>query len=291
MKFKEFLESLESLPLKEKNLKLTSKISYEFTEDINEYDFVLYEAVSKEQKEAGQREMWKLEQNVINKVEKYFNKKWTDIKNLKNKKVEKERLEDLKKYFKNYEPSEETIKWFKEKIGVKPEFPIGSVSNPESNSPGGVEGYRLFTTFVRDFNVKNITGKNRYLNGFDFTEENAKKFENIIWKFIIMHEQGHLYNYLIQAIEKGTVQPVGTAMFNFSEKDKKDVNDSEVGANAYALDNMYRKDRREFLKNSNVKEAEKLERLKDAYTKGLSNKSKTYKKTKESIEKEKYFNY
>ena len=83
-----------------------------------------------------------------------------------------------------------------------------------------------------------------------------------------MHEQGHLYNYLIQAIEKGTVQPVGTAMFNFSEKDKKDVNDSEVGANAYALDNMYRKDRREFLKNSNVKEAEKLERLKDAYTKG-----------------------
>ena len=86
MKFKEFLESL---PLKEKNLKLTSKINYEFTEDINEYDFVLYESVSKEQKEAGQREMWKLEQNVINKVEKYFNKKWTDIKNLKNKKVEK----------------------------------------------------------------------------------------------------------------------------------------------------------------------------------------------------------
>ena len=289
MKFKEFLESL---PLKEKKLKLTSKINYEFTEDINEYDFVLYEAVSKEQKEAGQREMWKLEQNVINKVEKYFNRKWADIKNLKNKKIEKERLEDLKKYFKKYEPSEKTIKWFKEKIGIKPEFPIGSISNPNSNSPGGVEGHRLFTTFVRDFNVKNITGENRYLNGFDFTEENAKKFENIIWKFIIMHEQGHLYNYLIQAIEKGTVQPIGTAMFNFSEKDKKDVNDSEVGANSYALDNMYRKDRREFLKNSNVKEAEKLERLKDAYTKGLSNKSKTYKKTKDSIEKEKrYFNY
>ena len=112
MKFKEFLESL---PLKEKKLKLTSKINYEFTEDINEYDFVLYEAVSKEQKEAGQREMWKLEQNVINKVEKYFNRKWADIKNLKNKKIEKERLEDLKKYFKKYEPSEKTIKWFKEK--------------------------------------------------------------------------------------------------------------------------------------------------------------------------------
>ena len=42
---------------------------------------------------------------------------------------------------------------------------------------------------------------------------------------------------------------------------------------------------------SNIKEAEKLERLKDAYTKGLSNRSKTYKKTKDSIEKEKYFNY
>ena len=150
----------------------------------------------------------------------------------------------------------------------------------------------LQTTFIRNFNVKNITGKNRYLNGFDFTEENAKKFEDTIWKFIIMHEQGHLYNYLIQAIETGRIEAVGTAMFQFSDKDKQNVNNSEAGANAYAIDNMYRKDRREFLKNSKLEKTEKLERLKDAYSKDLDKKSKTYQKTLDSIEKEKsHFNY
>ena len=73
---------------------------------------------------------------------------------------------------------------------------------------------------------------------------------------------------------------------------KKDVNDSESSANAYAIDNMYRKDRREFLKNFKAENPKELNRLKDAYIKGLDDKSRTYKKTKESIEKEKsYFGY
>ena len=286
--------NLENFPKSEKETKkhFTFNSNISFTEDLKEYDFVLFEAISKEQKEKGQREIWKLEQNVMNKVENYFNKKWANIKNLKNKKIEKERLKDLKKYFEKYEPSEKTIKWFKEKIGVEPKMSVSSLSNPNAKSPAGVEGHMLHTTFVRDFDVKNISGEGKYLNGFDFTEENAKKFENTIWKFIIMHEQGHLYNYLIQAIETGIVKPVGTVMFNFSEKDKQDVNNSETNANAYAIDNMYRKDRRELLKNSKIEETNKLERLKDAYTNGISKKSKTLNKTIDSIEKEKtHFDY
>ena len=55
---------------------------------------------------------------------------------------------------------------------------------------------------------------------------------------------------------------------------------------------MYRKDRREFLKNFKAENPKELNRLKDAYIKGLDDKSRTYKKTKESIEKEKsYFGY
>ena len=236
--------------------------------------------------------MRKIEQNVINKIDNYFNKKWSKIENLKNKKEEKKRIDDLKKYFKSYEPNEDSIKWFKEKIGTSPKMPISTVDNDKSSNPGGVDDLRLQTTFVKNFNVKNIVGKNRYLNGFDFKGSDLKKVENTIWKFIIMHEQGHLFNYLVQLIETGTVRPVGTTMFNFSENDKKDVNDSESSANAYAIDNMYRKDRREFLKNFKAENPKELNRLKDAYIKGLDDKSRTYKKTKESIEIEKsYFGY
>ncbi len=267
------------------------------------------EAVTPEQKEAGQREMWKIEQNVINKIDNYFNKKWSKIENLKNKKEEKKRIDDLKKYFKSYEPNEDSIKWFKEKIGTSPKMPISIVDNDKSSNPGGVDGLRLQTTFVKNFNVKNIVGKNRYLNGFDFKGSDLKKVENTIWKFIIMHEQGHLFNYLVQLIETGTVRPVGTAMFNFSENDKKDVNDSESSTNAYAIDNMYRKDRRELIKNSDLDKTYSNKDLKkymenrkgeerdykdfDKIMKvGTRRHSKKLRKVLKSIEKEKsYFGY
>lgn len=59
---------------------------------------------------------------------------------------------------------------------------------------------------------------------------------------------------------------------------------------------MYRKDRRELLKNSSFEKTDKLDRLKDAYKKDLDKKSKTFEKTRKSIEKEKekeksYFDY
>ena len=275
MNLKDYINSLPKTEKEIKN-KFNSKCTIDFVEDIKENDFLLYEAVTPEQKEAGQREMWKIEQNVINKIDNYFNKKWSKIENLKNKKEEKKRIDDLKKYFKSYEPNEDSIKWFKEKIGTSPKMPISIVDNDKSSNPGGVDGLRLQTTFVKNFNVKNIVGKNRYLNGFDFKGSDLKKVENTIWKFIIMHEQGHLFNYLVQLIETGTVRPVGTAMFNFSENDKKDVNDSESSTNAYAIDNMYRKDRREFLKNFKAENPKELNRLKDAYIKGLDDKSRTY---------------
>ena len=280
---------INKLPLKEEDVKLTNNIIYEFTEDIEENDFLIFEAISKEQKEKGQREMWKLTHHVINKLEEYFNKRWQNPINLKYKKEEKIRLNEFKEYFNKYESSEETIKFYKEKIGVNPKFPINSVNKEDTISPAGVEPYTLQTTFNRGFNVKNIAEPNRYLNGFDFTKKQAKENENIIWKFIIMHEQGHLFDYLKQVIITGSIEPVGTAMFQFDQKEK--VNNSETNANAYAIDNMYRKDRREFLKNSKFEKTDKLEKLKDAYKKGLDDKSKTLDKTLKSIEKEKYFNY
>lgn len=284
--------NINELPIKEQKVKLNSHSSIEFTEDIGEYTFLLFEAVSKEQKEKGQREMWRQTHHVIDQLETYFLNKWNNPKNLKNKKEEKKRLNEWKEYFEKYEPSEETIQFYKEKVGTKPKFPINTIDNKNSNSLAGVEPYRLQTTFNKGFDIKHIADEGRYLNGFDFTQKQLKDIENTVWKFIIMHEQGHLFNYLKQLIETGTHKPVGTVMFQFSEKDKRDVNNSETDANAYAIDNMYRKDRRELLKNSKLEQATELNRLKDAYTKGLIDKSKTLKKTLDSIEKEKsHFNY
>ena len=177
-------------------------------------------------------------------------------------------------------------------MGSKPNFPISTIEKEDSKSPAGFYPYNLQTLFVSNFNVKHISEKDRYLNGFDFTEKQAKENENIIWKFIIMHEQGHLFEYLKNLIETGTIRQVSTSDFQFSQKDKQNVNDSEAGANAYAIDNMYRKDRRELLKNSSFEKTDKLNRLKDAYKKDLDKKSKTFEKTRKSIEKEKsYFDY
>lgn len=282
---------INSLPLKEIKVKLNQYSSIEFTEDFNENTFFLFEAISKEQKEKGQREMWKRTHNVINKLENYFSNKWSNVKKLKNKKIEKNRLNEWKQYFEKYEPSEETINFYKEKMGIKPKFPISSIDDKNSNSLAGINPHNLQTIFNRGFDIKHIADEGRYLNGFDFTQKQLKDIENIVWKFIIMHEQGHLFNYLKQLIETGTYIPVGTAMFQFSKKDKEDVNNSETYANAYAIDNMYRKDRREFLKNSKLEQAKELNRVKDAYTKGLDEKSKTLDKILQSIKKESYFGY
>jgi hypothetical protein len=278
-----------NLPKTEKDIKnhFNSKSIIEFTQDIKNTDFILYEAVSKEQKEKGQREMWKMSQNVMNRVQNYFDKKWENPKNLKNKKIEQERINEFKEYFDKYEPSEKSIEWFKSKMGTKPSYPISTKEDEENKSPAGFNFTIYNTEFIRNFNVKHI--KDGYLNGFNFSGKDINSLENIIWKFIIMHEQGHLYKYLIDVIEKGRIMPVPTAWFAFDEH-KKDVNNSEIGANAYAIDNMYRKDRREFLKNFKTNNPEKLETLKDAYSKDLNKKSKTYQKTLDSINKQ-YFNY
>lgn len=128
-----------NLPKTEKDIKnhFNSKSIIEFTQDLKNTDFILYEAVSKEQKEKGQREMWKLSQNVMNRIQNYFDKKWENPKNLKNKKIEQERINEFKEYFDKYEPSEKSIEWFKSKMGVKSSYPISTKEDEENKSPAG----------------------------------------------------------------------------------------------------------------------------------------------------------
>ena len=126
------------------------------------------------------------------------------------------------------------------------------------------------------------TEVDEYSNGLKFSNLEKKEIRDNIRKFIIYHEYGHLYEFLKDFIETGKAEIIDTQTARPSE-----VIDNEGKANAYAIDNMYRKDRRELLKNSSFEKTDKLDRLKDAYKK-----SKTFEKTRKSIEKEKsYFDY
>ena len=122
---------------------------------------------------------------------------------------------------------------------------------------------------------------------------NAK---NRIRKFIIMHEYGHLYEWLKDMVEKNEGYIIDT-----NDPDIQKVTDSEGKANAYAIDNMYRKDRRELLKNSKLKmkDFEDSENhlsqshyKSDEYKAGTRRHSKTLKRTLDSLKEDvNYFSY
>ena len=75
-------------------------------------------------------------------------------------------------------------------------------------------------------------------------------------------------------------------------EDKQNVNDSETGANAYAIDNMYRKDRRELIKNSDLNN-ERIKKAKESLKKedGVYNIKDDYLIGLDKFSKKKYFDY
>lgn len=102
----------------------------------------------------------------------------------------------------------------------------------------------------------------------------------MVRQFIILHEYGHLYNYLKQYIETGKHKIVDTI---FGDKDE--VTNSESDVNNYAFNNIYRKDRRGLLTNSDLTK-EKINNAKDELNRG-----KEYHKSSQYIAKSKYFKY
>ena len=109
-------------------------------------------------------------------------------------------------------------------------------------------------------------------------------------KLIILHEYGHLYNFLKDFIETGKAEIVDTLSAN--RKDRKDRIDSEGKANAYALENMYRKDRRELIKNSDLNN-ERIKKAKESLKKedGVYNIKDDYLIDLDKFSKKKYFDY
>lgn len=114
-----------------------------------------------------------------------------------------------------------------------------------------------------------------------------KEMADKIVNFIMLHEVGHIYEFLKERVNKGAANLIDT----LNEPDRNKVIDSECKANAYALDNMCRKDRRELLKNRIGETKDFLNKkdpnykLNKKYIDGTKKHSKTYLKTLESIKK------
>lgn len=243
---------------------------------------ILMEAITPEQKEKGQRVMNQKAIEPFEKIRNYLVNKWENRKKtkedykkkkeeflryniiielLKDNKLESKKTKDADNYVKNI-------------TGEKPKI----ITYKNKNFSGLVADYQGLPKLVLRTEV------DEYSNGLKFSNLEKKEIRDNIRKFIIYHEYGHLYEFLKDFIETGQAEIIDTQTARPSE-----VIDNEGKANAYAIDNMYRKDRRELLKNS---EPDENNQYSKRYYDGLKKHSKTYQKIKDSIEKEKsYFDY
>ena len=243
---------------------------------------ILMEAITPEQKEKGQRVMNQKAIEPFEKIRNYLVNKW------KNRRKTKEDYKKKKEEFLRYNIIIELLKdnkleskktkdadnYVKNITGEKPKI----ITYKNKNFSGLVADYQGLPKLVLRTEV------DEYSNGLKFSNLEKKEIRENIRKFIIYHEYGHLYEFLKNFIETGKAEIIDTQTARPSE-----VIDNEGKANAYAIDNMYRKDRRELLKNS---EPDENNQYSKRYYNGLKKHSKTYQKIKDSIEKEKsYFDY
>lgn len=271
-----------------------------FEELVNYY---LLEKISKEQQEKGQKEMEKENIKPFVQLKKYLFNKW------ENKKLNKEqRIQKRTEYWRfNYliEMSKEFLaqsnkksqQYLKNVTGnyldwlAGPSDLILGTKEESAIVRGGEEQVPAFMSVGRP----SLKNKEEIGGGFKF-KISDKKIRKNVRKLIVLHEYGHLYEFLKDVVETGEGDIVDTLS---ASTDK--VVDSEGKANAYAIDNMYRKDRRELLKNSGLtnKDLDNSERIinknhnmSDEYLAGTKKHSKTIKRVLDGIEKEKSrFNY
>lgn len=260
----------------------------------------LLEGVTPEQKELAQRAMAKKEMQIVNRLNNYFKIKWSKPKKTKEeyKQVQKE-----KKNFAQLLPlitklsaaganDKDLNAYTKRVLGIANQW-LGEPSN--YNGLVQKEGDWPLLNIITNKDVKDSTPAD-----LGISEKDTSKVEAQIRQFAILHEYGHLFDWLKEAIETGYIPtPKGTVNLAKSRK-YKGVEELEGSANDYALKNMYRKDRRKLLANSkysdneenlksinNVKKAEKqtIDKLllKDLYVSGTNKKSDQLHKTVNSI--------
>lgn len=262
---------------------------------------VIFEAVNKALKEMYEREEARKQLKPITKLHSFLKERWKS--RIKSKEELLERKNEQKRF-------KEVLRLTLQQITeVNPEIKskIKEITNDnvawDTDSTNGDNCF-YFDGHSYPRVLINFKGINNFLNGFNFKNPNNK----IVKKFLVYHEYGHLYEFLKSYVLTGNGKIVDTRN-DSTEK----VSDSEGKANSFAIDGMYRKDRRELLKNTseNIEDFEKskkeMENLKnkkeikisDVYRSGTLKNSEKLEKTLRSIEKErnnlkeenKIFNY
>lgn len=287
--------------LKIKNGNIVNTIT-ESEEEVN----VLFETVNKALKELYAAEEAKKTLRPLNRLKMFLKERWKNPSMIRGVSISKKNNE----YRRLKEIEEAAISTIckiepnlknkmKEILDDEPGW-YASNSNDGNNKvyDDGINAPYLMLNFEKF--------KNNILNGFVFKNPNQK----IIRKFLLLHEYGHLFEIFKYYILTGDIKIINTLAASI-----EDVEDSEGKANTFAIDNMYRKERRELLKQAETKlrdfeESEKKLRpenlkremiinLNDAYRSGTLKNSEKLDKTLRSIEKErnnlkeenKIFNY
>lgn len=237
---------------------------------LNEYDIIcLVEGRTKEQQEKGQREMAKQALEPLYIIKEFFLKRWYSGRNVKRNALEKTRYNEILKSLKSIQMHKDIREYVKNVTG----------KDPESCSMGKYF-QNCLVELARGVPVIGLDREeHEYANGIKFNL-NSKQMRKNVRQFIILHEYGHLFDYFKHYIITGKYKITGT----FGGK-KEEITDSESSANNYALKNMYRKDRRELLKNSDLSK----EKIEDA--KRDLNDPKGYHLGSTYLAKVNYFNY
>jgi hypothetical protein len=208
---------------------------------------VIFEAVNKTLKELYEREEARKQLKPITKLHSFLKERWKS--RVKSKEELLERKEEQKRF-------KEVLQLTLQQISVvNPEIKnkIKEITNDNivwdtDNTNGDncfyFDGYSYPRVLI---NFKKI---NNFLNGFNFKNPNNK----IVKKFLVYHEYGHLYEFLKSYVLTGNGKIVDTRNDSTEE-----VSDSEGKSNSFAIDGMYRKDRRKLLKNTseNIEDFEK----------------------------------
>ena len=205
----------------------------------------------------------------INKIKKYFFNKWDNLHDVKQKSLEKKRYNEVLQSLKSIEIDRDIGNYIKNVTGKYPE-----------SSFIGRDVVNHFVELYKGIPAIGLnTEEQKNINGISFNND-KKEIRKLVRQFIILHEYGHLYNYLKQYIETGEYKIVDTMFGN-----KDEVTNSESDANNYTFNNIYRKGRRELLANSDLTK-EKINNAKDELNRG-----KEYHKSSQYIAKSKYFKY
>lgn len=250
-------------------------------------DIVLFEAITPEQKERGQREINKKALDPFFKIREYLQEKF---KNPKTKKDFYKRNEEYSRYnfvircLQEAKKGSETVN---KKGRLDAEKYVESLGFKLTDIPASISKESKITADKFGLPFLYISQEHETeANGISLTKDTENLKKNMK-KFIILHKYGHLYNFLKDFIETGKAEIVDT--LSASRKDRIDL---EGKANAYALENMYRKDRRELIKNSDLNN-ERIKKAKESLKKedGVYNIKDDYLIGLDKFSKKKYFDY